>query len=92
VAGFTDALGAVMMHANLGDSENVIVGGEFKKRDFKIVGEFGARGSWEEVKKQFQAAAERIQKQVVARGDPAIPSHFFDSPTDDVEMVSLTPD
>jgi cytosine/adenosine deaminase-related metal-dependent hydrolase len=91
MAGSTDALAAVIMHANVGDIESVLVGGEFRKRDFKMVGEFGQIGSWADVKEQFKAAAEKIQKQVAAAGNPSIPENFFGSRTGDVEMVTLAP-
>lgn len=58
--GWSNAVAAVMLHANVGDIEHVLVGGELRKRNFKLV---GMKMQWEEVKRRFLEAAKRIQSQ-----------------------------
>lgn len=58
--GWSNAVAAVMLHANVGDIQHVLVGGEFRKRDFKLV---NLKLPWEEVKRKFLETARRIQPQ-----------------------------
>jgi cytosine/adenosine deaminase-related metal-dependent hydrolase len=54
--GWTDPVAAIILHASVGDIEHVLVDGEFKKRDGKLVID-GYSG----VQDRFLASAERIQ-------------------------------
>ncbi|KAH8691016.1 putative chlorohydrolase family protein [Phaeosphaeriaceae sp. PMI808] len=58
--GWSDPVAAVILHANAADVEHVLVDGQFRKRNFKLVGE-GLGWEWEDVKKKFVEAARRIQ-------------------------------
>jgi hypothetical protein len=51
---------AIILHANPGDIQHVLVDGQFRKRDFKLIGE-NVKWKWEDVKLQFLEAARRIQ-------------------------------
>ena len=59
--GWSDPIAAVMLHANSSDIEHVLVEGQFRKRDFKLV---NLKLSWSEVRDRFLQAARRIQPQV----------------------------
>lgn len=54
--GWTDPVAAVILHASVGDIDHVLVGGEFKKRDGKLVVE-----GYAALQERFLASAERIQ-------------------------------
>lgn len=54
--GWTDPVAAVILHASVGDIDHVLVGGEFKKRDGKLVVD-----SYAALQERFLASAERIQ-------------------------------
>lgn len=60
--GWTNAVAAVLLHANAADVEHVIVGGQWRKRDFRLVD--GEGFSLAEVKARFVEAAKRIQGQM----------------------------
>lgn len=54
--GWVDPVAAVLLHANVGDLEHVLVGGEFKKRDGKLtVPDYGA------IQDRFLESALKIQ-------------------------------
>lgn len=57
--GWTNAVAAVMLHANVGDVEHVMVDGEWRKRNFKLVDTDTVK--WQEVKDKFLMTAKRIQ-------------------------------
>jgi cytosine/adenosine deaminase-related metal-dependent hydrolase len=59
--GWSDPVAAIILHANPGDIEHVLVDGQFRKRDFKLVGGEGAKWEWSDVRKKFLEAAKRIQ-------------------------------
>lgn len=59
--GWRDPVAAVMLHANTGDIEHVLVGGEFRKRDFKLV---NMKLAWSDLRAKFLEAARRIQPQM----------------------------
>ncbi|KAG8630213.1 hypothetical protein KVT40_001832 [Elsinoe batatas] len=61
--GWSDPMAAIILHANAGDIEHVLVDGKFRKRDFKPV-DGGAKLSWAAVKARFVEAARRIQPQL----------------------------
>ena len=54
--GWRDAVAAVVLHSNVGDVEGVMVGGEWVKKDGKLVFE-----GYADVKRRFLASARRIQ-------------------------------
>lgn len=58
--GWRDPVAAVMLHASIADIEQVIVGGEFVKRDGKLV----APG-YADVKKRFLESAGRVQEKLI---------------------------
>ncbi|PQE32658.1 amidohydrolase family protein [Rutstroemia sp. NJR-2017a WRK4] len=80
--GWSDAVAAVMLHANTGDIEHVLVDGEFRKRDFKLT-----NLKWSHVKERFLEAARRIQP-LVAEPPPMPEKVFGSGEMGDVEIVS----
>jgi cytosine/adenosine deaminase-related metal-dependent hydrolase len=58
--GWSDPVAAIILHANPGDIQHVLVDGQFRKRDFKLIGE-GVNWRWDDVKTRFLEAARRIQ-------------------------------
>ena len=66
--GWSDPVAAVMLHANPGDVEHVLVDGRFRKRDFELVNE---NISWAEARSRFLQVARRIQPQFVT--PPSLP-------------------
>jgi cytosine/adenosine deaminase-related metal-dependent hydrolase len=70
--GWSDAVAAVMLHANPADIEHVLVDGEFRKRDFKLL---NVGCDWDQVKERFLEAARRIQPLVAT--PPAMPEKVF---------------
>ena len=54
--GWTDPVAAIILHASVGDIEHVLVGGEFRKRDGKLVVD-----GYADLQHQFLESAERIQ-------------------------------
>ncbi|KAL4951942.1 hypothetical protein BDW69DRAFT_196060 [Aspergillus filifer] len=59
--GWSDPVAAVVLHANAGDIEHVLVGVEWRKRDFRLV---NLLKPWDEVRNRFLEASERIQAQL----------------------------
>lgn len=83
--GWTDPVAAVMLHANAGDIQHVLVDGQFRKRDFKLV---DGKHKWEDVKKNFLEVAEKAQR-VALENMTEIPEKlwgFF--PTGEIEALS----
>ena len=72
MVGWIDPVAAVVLHANVGDIEHVLVGGEFRKRDRKLVLK---KGDWAEFSESFAATARRIQQE--NRTVPSLPETFF---------------
>jgi cytosine/adenosine deaminase-related metal-dependent hydrolase len=58
--GWTDPIAAVILHANVGDIQHVMIGGEFRKRDGKLVLK---KGEWADISARFVKAARRIQQE-----------------------------
>lgn len=54
--GWSDAVAAVILHSNVGDMEGVLVGGEWVKKEGKLV-----FPGYADVKRRFLASARRIQ-------------------------------
>ncbi|KAK4172115.1 putative hydrolase protein [Triangularia setosa] len=62
--GWRDPVAAVILHANVGDVEGVLVDGKWKKRDRKIVDD-----KYGEVRERFLEVARWIQERVIAKGE-----------------------
>ncbi|RHZ48764.1 hypothetical protein CDV55_102164 [Aspergillus turcosus] len=56
--GWEDPVAAVILHSNTGDIEHVLVNGEFRKRDFKLV----VPDNYSKIQQRFVASAKRIQE------------------------------
>lgn len=54
--GWNDPIAAVILHANVGDIDHVLVGGEFRKRDGKLTAK-----DYAAVQDRFLASAKRLQ-------------------------------
>lgn len=70
--GWSDPVAAVVLHANPADIEHVLVDGEFRKRDFKML-DVGC--DWDKVKEEFLKAARRIQP--LTATPPPMPEKVF---------------
>ena len=70
--GWSDPIAGVLLHANVGDIEHVLVDGQFRKRNFRLV---NMRSEWEDVRARFLQAARRIQSQVATM--PAMPEKLW---------------
>ncbi|KAK2606236.1 hypothetical protein QQS21_003407 [Conoideocrella luteorostrata] len=70
--GWSNPVAAVMLHANPGDIEHVLVAGRFVKRDFKLV---NMKLAWTEVRERFLKTARRIQAQ--AANAPPLPEKVW---------------
>ncbi|KAI2602101.1 Metallo-dependent hydrolase [Hypoxylon sp. NC1633] len=70
--GWLDPVAAVILHANVGDIEHVVVDGKFQKRDGKLT-----FNNYASVVDRFLASAEKIQKASVSRPDPVIEGRFW---------------
>lgn len=82
--GWSDPIAAVVLHANPGDVEHVLVDGEFRKRNFKLVDRVIA---WEKMRERFLEASRRIQKQI--KEPPPMPERLWGvGEFGDVEMAS----
>ena len=83
--GWTNAVAAVMMHANIGDIEHVLVGGQWRKRDGKLVSK---TKRWDEIKREFVECARRIQSE--AREPAKVPERFMGmGEMGDVEVLGV---
>ncbi|KXT15259.1 hypothetical protein AC579_4844 [Pseudocercospora musae] len=84
--GWSDPIAAVMLHANVGDIEHVLVGGEFRKRDFKLV---NTALEWDVVKQKFLETAKKVQAQAEAFLPVPVPDTLWGfKATGDVDVVS----
>ncbi len=72
--GWTDPVAAVVLHSNVGDVTHVLVGGQFRKRDKKLVLKPGT-GTWEQVADKFTKTASKIQE--AFRTPPPLPDNWF---------------
>jgi cytosine/adenosine deaminase-related metal-dependent hydrolase len=82
--GWNDPVAAVMLHANASDIEHVLVDGQFRKRDFKLV---NTRLAWAELRSRFLEAAGRIQPQI-ATPTPAPDKLWGQGEMGDVEIAT----
>ncbi|OJJ79800.1 uncharacterized protein ASPGLDRAFT_69911 [Aspergillus glaucus CBS 516.65] len=81
--GWSDPIAAVVLHANPGDVAHVLVDGEFRKRDFKLVDKVLA---WGKVRERFLEASRHIQEQI--KEPPPMPERLWGvSEFGDVEMI-----
>jgi cytosine/adenosine deaminase-related metal-dependent hydrolase len=85
MCGWNDPVAALVLHANVGDIEGVMVGGEWRKKDGKLVGTFGGM-EWEEVKIKFLETATRVQE---SNKEVEMPSTLFGAELGHVETVAL---
>jgi cytosine/adenosine deaminase-related metal-dependent hydrolase len=82
--GWRDPVAAVILHANASDIEHVIVGGEFRKRDYKLVGK---KHDWNTVKQRFLDVCRRVQP--LAHQPPPVPHNVFGhGQMADVDIIS----
>lgn len=70
--GWADPVAAVILHANVGDIEHVLVNGKFLKRDGKLTYE-----KYGELVEKFLASAAKIRKEFLARPLPVLTGTFF---------------
>ncbi|KAI4222918.1 MAG: hypothetical protein L6R40_008543 [Gallowayella cf. fulva] len=68
--GWSDPVAAVLLHANIGDIEHVLVDGRFRKRNFKL-----ASVDWGDIRAKFLQTARRIQQHVAI--SPPIPDKLW---------------
>ncbi|KAL5341369.1 hypothetical protein BJX70DRAFT_386680 [Aspergillus crustosus] len=82
--GWSDPIAAVILHANPGDVEHVLVDGEWKKRDFRLV---NLPVPWGELRERFLEASRRIQPMLAT--PPPLPERLWGvGEFGDVEKVS----
>ncbi|KAI1622182.1 hypothetical protein EDD37DRAFT_637256 [Exophiala viscosa] len=70
--GWTDPVAAVVLHSNIADIKHVMIGGQFRKKDGKLVLK---SGSWEEVSAQFTQTAQRVQQ--AFKNPPPLPEGIW---------------
>ncbi|KAL4974681.1 hypothetical protein BDW66DRAFT_152717 [Aspergillus desertorum] len=58
--GWSDPIAAVVLHANSGDMEHVLVDGEWKKKDFRLV-DLPTGMSWDGLRARFLESSRRMQ-------------------------------
>lgn len=71
--GWRDPVAAVLLHASVGDVYHVLVDGQFRKRDGKLV----APG-YQDLRTRFQASAEKIQDKWMQTPYPVLEGQFMD--------------
>ncbi|QIW95044.1 hypothetical protein AMS68_000562 [Peltaster fructicola] len=82
--GWSDPVAAIMLHANVGDIEHVLIDGEWRKRDFELVDK---QVPWSELKKKFVKVSRRVQTH--AAHPPPIPEKLWGvGEMGDVEVLS----
>lgn len=83
--GWTNAVAAVVLHANVGDVKHVLVGGHFRKRDGQLVTK---TENWDKIRAEFGEVARRIQRQNAQ--PPSIPDTFWGGGSyGDVEVAAI---
>jgi hypothetical protein len=78
--GWVDPVAAVILHSNVGDVEHVLVNGQFKKRDGRLVGV-----NWEEVKANFLKSTRSIQTVLSKNLEPELAGNYSRIPLPGVE-------
>ena len=83
--GWTNAVAAVVLQANVGDIEHVLVGGRFRKRNGTLVLK---TGTWSDIAASFTEVALRVQGE--NSNPPLVPDKFMGvAELGDVEMASV---
>ncbi len=83
--GWTNAVAAVVCHANVGDIEHVLVGGQFRKRNGVL--ELKTK-KWADVAAEFKKTAKKVQSQ--NSEPPPVPAKFMGMmDLGDVEMATV---
>lgn len=72
--GWQDPIAAVMLHANIGDIQHVLVDGEWRKRDGKLVMK---RKDLAIVQQRFRASSIRLQQVWADMPQPRLEESFF---------------
>lgn len=72
MVGWTDAVAAVVCHANVGDIKHVLVGGQFRKRNGVLEPK---TQNWADIATEFKKTAHRIQSQ--NSEPPPVPPKFM---------------
>lgn len=72
MAGWTNAVAAVVLHSNIGDIKHVLVDGQFRKRDGRLLTK---TRKWEDIRDDFKEVARRIQTHNA--DPPPIPPQFW---------------
>ncbi|KAL4899367.1 hypothetical protein BDW74DRAFT_115789 [Aspergillus multicolor] len=70
--GWSNPIAAVILHAHAGDIEHVLVDGEWRKKDFKLV---DLPMEWKDLRTRFLESARRVQPQFKVR--PPLPERFW---------------
>ncbi|KAL4747511.1 hypothetical protein BDW72DRAFT_182604 [Aspergillus terricola var. indicus] len=72
--GWSDPIAAVVLHASSGDIEHVLVDGEWKKKDFKLV-DLPTGTTWDQLRARFLESSRRIQPHF--KTPPPLPEKLF---------------
>ena len=83
MCGWQDPVAAVLLHANVGDIQHVLIDGEFKKRNGKLE----LAEPWGEVGARLKALAARAQE--ANKNPPKLWDTVWGKPFGDVETVSI---
>ncbi|KAI0965903.1 amidohydrolase [Xylaria arbuscula] len=70
--GWADPVAAVILHANVGDIDHVLVDGQFRKRDGKLT-----YAKYPALVESFLRSAEKIRKDFLAQPLPVLSGSFF---------------
>jgi len=70
--GWIDPVAAVILHANVGDIQHVLVDGQFLKRDYKLT-----YPKYEELVDRLLASAEKLRGEMLKRPHPVLTGAFF---------------
>ncbi|KAK5704725.1 hypothetical protein LTR17_021639 [Elasticomyces elasticus] len=87
MVGWTNPVAAVILHANVGDIQHVLVDGQFRKRDGQLIMK---NQDWVEVSASFAEVARRIQLQNAS--PPSLPKQFWGGRGEfaDVETATIS--
>ncbi|KAF2753475.1 Metallo-dependent hydrolase [Pseudovirgaria hyperparasitica] len=84
MAGWTDPVAAVILHANVSDIRHVLVGGEWRKRDGQLILK---EGQWEGLARRLKEVAIRVQEE--NRTPPELPDNIWGNPLTTPEVVDI---
>ncbi|RKK66106.1 hypothetical protein BFJ69_g15694 [Fusarium oxysporum] len=82
--GWVDPVAAVILHANVGDIQHVLVDGKFVKRDFRLT-----VPDYNEVQKRFLKSARRIQSWYAEQPGPTIPEEMGGFPIIEIDTMDV---